>query len=54
MLPSYRGSGVDLARYGCRSTEAAALLGVSVRVVKYRWRAARLEIHQRLGGRMPE
>jgi len=45
----------DLLWYqGLSQGEAAALLGVTVRVVKYRWRAARLEIHQRLGGRMPE
>jgi RNA polymerase sigma-70 factor (ECF subfamily) len=45
----------DLLWYqGLSQGEAAALLGVSVRVVKYRWRMARLEIHQRLGGRMPE
>jgi RNA polymerase sigma-70 factor (ECF subfamily) len=45
----------DLLWYqGLSQGEAAALLGVTVRVVKYRWRMARLEIHQRLGGRMPE
>jgi RNA polymerase sigma factor (sigma-70 family) len=33
--------------------EAAALLGVTERVVRYRWRAARVRLHQRLGGRLP-
>jgi RNA polymerase sigma-70 factor (ECF subfamily) len=39
---------------GLSQAEAAALLGVSERVVKYRWRSARLALHERLGGRLPE
>ena len=34
--------------------EAAALLGVTERVVKWRWRAARLALHQALKGESPE
>jgi RNA polymerase sigma-70 factor (ECF subfamily) len=44
----------DLLWYqGLHQAEAAAVLGVTERVVRYRWRAARLKIHERLGGRMP-
>ncbi len=44
----------DLLWYqGLSQAEAATLLGVTERVVKYRWRSARLELHRRLGGRMP-
>jgi len=38
---------------GLSQAEAARLLGVTERVVKYRWRSARLELRQRLGGRSP-
>jgi RNA polymerase sigma-70 factor (ECF subfamily) len=38
---------------GLPQAEAAALLGVTERVVRYRWRAARLRLHERLGGRSP-
>jgi RNA polymerase sigma factor (sigma-70 family) len=38
---------------GLRQAEAAAVLGVTERVVRYRWRSARLKIHEQLGGRMP-
>jgi RNA polymerase sigma-70 factor (ECF subfamily) len=38
---------------GLPQAEAAALLGVTERVVKYRWRSARLALHERLGGRLP-
>jgi RNA polymerase sigma-70 factor (ECF subfamily) len=45
----------DLLWYqGLSQAEAAALLGVTERVVRYRWRAARLELHQRLGGQLPD
>jgi RNA polymerase sigma-70 factor (ECF subfamily) len=45
----------DLLWYqGLPQAEAAAVLGVTVRVVKYRWRSARLQLHQMLGGRLPE
>jgi RNA polymerase sigma-70 factor (ECF subfamily) len=54
-LPEEAREVFDLLWYqGLSQAEAAALLGVTVRVVKYRWRAARLAIHQRLDGRMPE
>jgi RNA polymerase sigma factor (sigma-70 family) len=44
----------DLLWYqGLPQAEAAALLGVTERVVRYRWRAARLKLHERLGGRLP-
>ena len=44
----------DLLWYqGLSQAEAAALLGVTERVVRYRWRSARLKLHEMLGGRMP-
>jgi RNA polymerase sigma-70 factor (ECF subfamily) len=44
----------DLLWYqGLSQAEAAKLLGVTERVVRYRWRAARIELFQRLGGRLP-
>jgi RNA polymerase sigma factor (sigma-70 family) len=44
----------DLLWYqGLPQAEAATLLGVTERVVRYRWRAARLKLHERLGGRLP-
>jgi RNA polymerase sigma factor (sigma-70 family) len=33
--------------------EAAALLGVDVRTVKYRWQAARVKLHDALRGHLP-
>ena len=38
---------------GLSQAEAAAILGVTERVVRYRWRAARLKLLERLGGRLP-
>jgi RNA polymerase sigma factor (sigma-70 family) len=38
---------------GLRETEAAELLGVSLRTVSSRWQQARLAIHRALGGRLP-
>ncbi len=38
---------------GLSQAQAAELLGVTERVVKYRWRSARLRIHELLDGRMP-
>ena len=53
-LPGESKEVFDLLWYqGLSQAEAATLLGVSERVVKYRWRSARLDLHQRLGGRMP-
>jgi RNA polymerase sigma-70 factor (ECF subfamily) len=39
---------------GLTQAEAAALIGVSERVVKWRWRAARLALHRALKGESPE
>jgi RNA polymerase sigma-70 factor (ECF subfamily) len=53
-LPGEEKDVVDLLWYqGLPQAEAAALLGVTERVVRYRWRAARLRLHERLGGRLP-
>jgi RNA polymerase sigma-70 factor (ECF subfamily) len=38
---------------GLTQREAAALLGVTERVARYRWRSAQLRLHQLLGGRLP-
>jgi RNA polymerase sigma-70 factor (ECF subfamily) len=44
----------DLLWYqGLSKAEAAALLGVTERVVRYRWRCACVRLHHRLGGRLP-
>jgi RNA polymerase sigma-70 factor (ECF subfamily) len=54
-LPDAEREVFDLLWYqGLPQGEAAALLGVTERVVRYRWRAAREHLHQRLGGRLPE
>ncbi len=53
-LPGEEKEIFDLLWYqGLPQAEAAALLGITERVVRYRWRAARLKIHERLGGRLP-
>jgi RNA polymerase sigma factor (sigma-70 family) len=53
-LPGAAKEMFDLLWYqGLPQAEAAAVLGVTERVVRYRWRAARLELHERLGGRLP-
>jgi RNA polymerase sigma-70 factor (ECF subfamily) len=53
-LPDEEKEVFDLLWYqGLPQAEAAALLGVTERVVRYRWRAARLRLHERLGGRFP-
>jgi RNA polymerase sigma-70 factor (ECF subfamily) len=45
---------VDLLFYqGLSQAEAAAALDVSERTVKRRWQAARLALHEALGGRLP-
>jgi RNA polymerase sigma factor (sigma-70 family) len=44
----------DLLWYqGLSQAEAADLLGLTERVVRYRWRAARLQLLERIGGRLP-
>ena len=53
-LPGEEREIFDLLWYqGLPQAEAAALLGITERVVRYRWRAARLKLHERLGGRFP-
>ena len=53
-LPDPEREVFDLLWYqGLSQAEAAALLGVTDRVVKYRWRLARLGLHKLLGGRLP-
>jgi RNA polymerase sigma factor (sigma-70 family) len=55
VLPDEAREVFDLLWYqGLSQAEAAVLLGVSERAVKYRWRSARLELHGMLGGRLPE
>jgi RNA polymerase sigma-70 factor (ECF subfamily) len=54
-LPEQEKDVFDLLYYqGLTQAEAAALLGVTERVVKYRWRSARLKLDEMLGGRLPE
>ncbi len=53
-LPDPEREVFDLLWYqGLSQAEAADLLGVTERVVKYRWRSARLRLHELLGGRLP-
>jgi RNA polymerase sigma factor (sigma-70 family) len=53
-LPDAEKEIFDLLWYqGLSKAEAAALLGVTERVVRYRWQSARVRLHQRLGGRLP-
>jgi RNA polymerase sigma-70 factor (ECF subfamily) len=53
-LPDEAKEVFDLLWYqGLSQAEAAALLGVTERVVKYRWRSARLTLYEKLGGRLP-
>jgi len=53
-LPDAEKEIFDLLWYqGLTQAEAAALLGLTERVVRYRWRVARLKLHERLGGRLP-
>ena len=54
-LPDEERETFDLLWYqGLSQAEAAELLGVSERTVKRRWQAARLKLHEALGGEMPE
>jgi RNA polymerase sigma-70 factor (ECF subfamily) len=53
-LPAAEREVFDLLWYqGLTQREAAALLSVTERMVKRRWRSARLKLHAMLGGRMP-
>jgi RNA polymerase sigma-70 factor (ECF subfamily) len=53
-LPDETRAIVDLLFYqGLSQAEAAAVLGTSERTVKRRWQAARLALHEALGGRLP-
>ena len=54
-LPDEEREAFDLLWYqGLSQAEAAEVLGVSERTVKRRWQAARLRLHEALGGEMPE
>jgi RNA polymerase sigma-70 factor (ECF subfamily) len=54
-LPDEEREVFDLLWYqGLSQAEAAELLGVSERTVKRRWQAARLKLHDALGGEVPE
>lgn len=54
-LPADRREIFDLLFYqGLSQAEAAAVLGVSERTIKRRWQAARLALHEALGGCLPE
>jgi RNA polymerase sigma factor (sigma-70 family) len=53
-LPGNEKEIFDLLWYqGLPHAEAATLLGVTERVVRYRWRSARLKLWERLEGRLP-
>jgi RNA polymerase sigma factor (sigma-70 family) len=53
-LPDAEREVFDLLWYqGLSQREAAALLGITERAAKRRWRSARLKLHKMLGGRMP-
>ena len=54
-LPDEEREAFDLLWYqGLSQAEAAEVLGVSERTVKRRWQAARLRLHEALGGEVPE
>ena len=54
-LPDEERAVFDLIWYqGLSQAVAAELLGVSERTVKRRWQAARLRLHEALGGEVPE
>ena len=53
-LPAEEREVLDLVWYGgLTQIEAAALLGISEPTVKRRWRAARLRLHEAMGGQRP-
>ena len=53
-LPDVEREVFDLLWYQeMTQADAAAILGVTERVVKWRWRSARLKLHEALDGRMP-
>jgi RNA polymerase sigma-70 factor (ECF subfamily) len=54
-LPDEEREVFDLIWYqGLSQAEAAELLNVSERTIKRRWQAARLKLHEALGGEVPE
>lgn len=54
-LPDAERETFDLLWYqGLSQKEAAEILGISERAIRSRWRAARLKLHQAMGGCMPE
>jgi RNA polymerase sigma-70 factor (ECF subfamily) len=53
-LPDEEREVFDLLFYqGLKQEEAAALVGVTVRTIKSRWRDVRLKLHEALGGELP-
>lgn len=53
-LPDDEREVFDLIWYqGLPQEEAAAVVGVSLKTIARRWRAARLKLHEALGGRLP-
>jgi RNA polymerase sigma-70 factor (ECF subfamily) len=55
LLPDEEREVFDLLWYQeLPQADAASVLGVAERTVKRRWRAARLRIHEALGGEMPD
>lgn len=54
-LPEEEREIFDLLWYqGLTQAEAANLLNISDRTVKRRWQSARLLLHDRLGGQLPD
>ena len=54
-MPEEEKAVFDLVWYhGMQQEAAATVLGISVRTVKTRWRNARLFLHDKLGGELPD
>jgi RNA polymerase sigma-70 factor (ECF subfamily) len=54
-LPEAEREVFDLLYYqGLPQAEAATVLGVTERQVRYRWQSARVQLYQQLGGRLPD
>ncbi len=54
LLPDAEREVFNLIWYqGLSQAKAAEILNVTERVVKWRWRAARLSLHRALGGHLP-
>ncbi len=53
-LPAEEREVFDLLYYqGLKQEQAAAVVGVTVRTIKSRWRDVRLKLHEALGGELP-